>query len=58
MLASKDYIHTLILGKDVISRMGIPQLENLRNEVVEMLKHTSLPKVILFKISFKYMSCK
>lgn len=46
MIASKDYIHTLILGKDVVARLGIPQLENLRNEVVELLKHTSFPKVI------------
>nr|XP_039254691.1 diacylglycerol lipase-alpha-like isoform X1 [Styela clava] len=44
VMASKDYIHTLIFGKDIVPRAGLSQLESLRNEVLDLLKHTKTPK--------------
>lgn len=44
VMASKDYIQTLIFGKDIVPRAGLYQLETLRNEVINLLKHTDLPK--------------
>nr|CAB3236194.1 sn1-specific diacylglycerol lipase alpha [Phallusia mammillata] len=44
MEGSKHYINTAVLGKDMITRTGIVQLERLRNEITSLLKATSLPK--------------
>lgn len=46
MLASQAVVQTVILGKDIIARCGISQLEHLRDEIIDLFKHTNLPKVV------------
>jgi sn1-specific diacylglycerol lipase len=54
MEATKDFITTVILGKDMIPRLGMMQLEKLRNEIMKTLKDTNKPKVFFFVFSFQF----
>lgn len=44
MQATKEFITTVILGKDMVPRLGMVQMEKLRNEIMETLKNTTKPK--------------
>jgi len=47
MEASKEFIYTCVYGKDCITRMGLPQLAKLRDEVYGLLQNSTAPKVRL-----------
>ncbi|XP_035662248.1 sn1-specific diacylglycerol lipase alpha-like isoform X2 [Branchiostoma floridae] len=42
--ASRSYITSTVVGKDVVPRMGLPQMEHFRFELLKMLKRSTDPK--------------
>jgi hypothetical protein len=52
MEASKDSITTVLLGKDMVPRLGMLQMEKLRNEIMQILRTTNKSKVNFFFLCF------
>ena len=48
MLASQSFITSVVVGKDIVPRIGLHQLEMLRHQLVETLHTSKTPKVQLF----------
>ena len=48
MLASQSFITSVVVGKDIVPRIGLHQLEMLRHQLVETLHNSKTPKVQLF----------
>ena len=46
MEASKEFVTTVIVGKDIVPRIGLHQLEILRHDLIAALNKTQEPKVI------------
>ena len=45
MEESKNFITSVVLGKDVIPRLGLAQLEYLRSDLLSLLETSTTPKV-------------
>ena len=45
MLASQSFITSVVVGKDIVPRIGLHQLEMLRHQLVETLHTSKSPKV-------------
>lgn len=46
MEKSKEFITTVICGKDIVPRLGMAQLEYLRSDILQLLKGSNTPKVL------------
>lgn len=42
---SKEFITTVIVGKDVVPRIGLSQMESLRADLINAIKKSQKPKV-------------
>lgn len=42
---SKQFITSVILGKDIVPRLGLAQVEYFRTDILQLLKHSTTPKV-------------
>ena len=45
MLASQSFITSVVVGKDIVPRIGLHQLEMLRHQLVETLHKSNTAKV-------------
>ena len=45
MLASQSFITSVVVGKDIVPRIGLHQLEMLRHQLVETLHSSKTAKV-------------
>ena len=45
MLASQSFITSVVVGKDIVPRIGLHQLEMLRHQLVETLHNSKSAKV-------------
>ena len=45
MLASQSFITSVVVGKDIVPRIGLHQLEMLRHQLVETLHGSNTAKV-------------
>ena len=43
---SRDFVTSVVLGKDVVPRIGLHQLESLRHDLVQAIQQSQEPKVI------------
>lgn len=43
---SKSFITSVVLGKDVVPRIGLHQMETLRADLINAIKRSVDPKVI------------
>ncbi|XP_071115250.1 diacylglycerol lipase-alpha-like isoform X2 [Haliotis cracherodii] len=41
---TKSYITSVVVGKDVVPRIGLPQMELLRTDIINMIKKSNDPK--------------
>lgn len=41
---TKSFITSVVVGKDVVTRMGLYQMESLRQDVLDLIKKSSTPK--------------
>lgn len=49
-LYSKDFVISIVLGKDIIPRIGLHQMEKLRFDLIKSIKHCNMSKWnIIFK---------
>ena len=53
MLASQSFITSVVVGKDIVPRIGLHQLEMLRHQLVETLHTSKTPKVNPFSFSIR-----
>uniref|UniRef100_UPI00358E918F diacylglycerol lipase-alpha-like isoform X1 n=2 Tax=Myxine glutinosa TaxID=7769 RepID=UPI00358E918F len=44
MEKSKEFVTSVVLGKDVVPRIGLPQLEGFRRQLLEVLQKSDKPK--------------
>ena len=42
---TKDFITSVVVGKDVVPRIGLHQLEQLRSDLMDVIKHNKQSKV-------------
>ena len=42
---SKEFITSVVVGKDVVPRIGLHQLEQLRSDLMDVIKHSKQSKV-------------
>ncbi|XP_052809041.1 diacylglycerol lipase-alpha-like isoform X2 [Mya arenaria] len=54
MQATKSFITSVVVGKDVVPRIGLPQMELLRTDLINIIKKSSNPK---WKIIMKALCC-
>ena len=52
MQETKSFITTIIVGKDMVPRLGMYQLEKLRSDVLEVLENSRMSKVNYFLALF------
>ena len=45
MIASKDYMTSVVMGKDVVPRLGLHQMETLRHELIATVRQSKENKV-------------
>lgn len=45
MEESKKFTTSIVVGKDIIPRLGVAQLEYFRSDVLSLLKASTAPKV-------------
>jgi sn1-specific diacylglycerol lipase len=43
---SRDFVTSVIVGKDIVPRIGLHQLEALRHNLIQALHKSKEPKVI------------
>lgn len=41
---AKDFVHSVVLGKDIVSRLNLHTLNELQHNILQMLEKTKLPK--------------
>ena len=51
MLASRSFMTSVVVGKDIVPRIGLNQLETLRLQLMEEIKNSKQSKV-------KQLSCR
>ena len=44
---TKSFITSVVVGKDVVPRIGLHQLESLRADLINTIKRSKDPKVII-----------
>ena len=42
---TKEFITSVVVGKDVVPRIGLHQLEQLRSDLMDVIKHSKQSKV-------------
>lgn len=42
---SKEFVTSVIVGKDVVPRIGLSQMESLRADLINAIKKSQKPKV-------------
>lgn len=47
---SKSFITSVVVGKDVVPRIGLHQLEALRADLINTIKRSKDPKVLIYLI--------
>lgn len=47
---SKQFITSVVVGKDVVPRIGLHQMESLRADLINAIKRSKDPKVSLVKM--------
>ena len=52
---TQNFITSVVVGKDVVPRIGLHQFEALRQDLINMIKSSSNPKV---GISFQWLSVR
>ena len=52
---SKEFVTSIVVGKDVVPRIGLHQMETLRHDLMNALQKSKEPKVIGIKFSNKYL---
>ena len=45
MEETKDFITSVVVGKDVVPRIGLHQLEAMRQDLINVIKKSTEPKV-------------
>ena len=45
---SKEFVTSIVVGKDVVPRIGLHQMETLRHDLMNALQKSKDPKVIRF----------
>jgi len=57
---TKSFITSVVVGKDVVPRIGLHQLESLRADLINTIKRSKDPKVraILQPSTIYHVSCK
>ena len=48
MLASRSFMTSVVVGKDIVPRIGLHQLERLRHDLMAAVKKSRHSKVKLF----------
>ena len=47
---SKEFVTSIVVGKDVVPRIGLHQMETLRHDLMNALQKSKEPKVIKIKL--------
>ena len=58
MLESQSFITSVVVGKDIVPRIGLHQLEILRHQLQQTLHQTKQAKVLQILVSNIWNSCK
>ncbi|XP_064627221.1 diacylglycerol lipase-alpha-like [Lineus longissimus] len=54
MEETKSFITSVVVGKDVVARIGLAQMEGLRSDLINMIKRSEDPK---WKVIFRSFNC-
>ena len=50
MFASRSFMTSVVVGKDIVPRIGMHQLETLRHDLMATIKKSQHSKVTKFKL--------
>lgn len=51
---TKDFTISAVVGKDVVPRIGLPQLETLRTDLINAIKRSVDPKVSTNSFAYQF----
>ena len=54
---SKEFVTSIVVGKDVVPRIGLHQMETLRHDLMNALQKSKEPKVIEMKFLNQISLC-
>ena len=52
---SKEFVTSIVVGKDVVPRIGLHQMETLRHDLMNALQKSKDPKVIHFSFNYDFV---
>ena len=55
MLASQSFMTSVVVGKDIVPRIGLNQLETLRLQLMEEIKNSKQSKVKQFSFRLEHV---
>ena len=50
MVASREYMTSVVVGKDVVARLGLHQMETLRHDLIATVRTSKKNKVNRFQV--------
>jgi hypothetical protein len=56
MMASRSFMTSVVVGKDIVPRIGLNQLEILRQDIMTTIKKSRFSKVGLSKLKLFYLT--